>query len=357
MLLLSPGPVPIEKGMYDVALIEQLPYFRGENFAEIVLEVTENMKCAFQTKFTPLTITASGTGLMEMAIVNLLDQDDKVIVINGGTFGQKWISMCRAFNIVVKEFKVELGKTPDYDRLNELLNSDDINALLINVHETSTGYLYDIRKISEMVHEKDTLFITDAVSSIGADDFQMDEWHVDCAMVSTQKALALMPGLGFIVFNDRAQDIIKKTRQPRFYFDALDYSKNILRGMTPFTPAMNVILQVRERVKQLKEKGIDNFIEKHAELAKTFRDRIIHHEVFGFLPERPSNALTAITLPPCVLMSQLVKYMKDEYNWWFAPNPTNREDYLRISHMGNLSNELMIEIADKISYVVKQQLK
>lgn len=347
MLLLAPGPVPMDKELFDASCEEQLPYFRGKVFADIVKEVSCGMKSVFQTQAEPLVITASGTGLMEMAIVNLLNPGDKVIVINGGSFGQKWVNMCRAFNIEVTNFEVPYGKNPDMNRLEDLIKPD-IKAVLVNAHETSTGYLYNIQEIGKLTCRKSVLFIVDAVSSMGSDEFKMDEWQIDCALVSTQKALAAMPGLGFIAFNEKAKDIIKTVSQPRFYFNANDYMDNLTRGMTPFTPAMNIIVQMKERLKQIENEGIDGLVSKHSELAEAFRNEITSSWDYGFFPDRPSNALTAIILPAYAPMTKLIAYMQDKYDWWFAPNPTRREDYLRVSHMGTLNKELMVKVAKEI---------
>jgi aspartate aminotransferase-like enzyme len=346
----------MERQICDIASVGQLPYFRGKKFADIVIEVSEGMKSVFKTQYEPLVLTSSGTGLMEMAIVNLLNAGDKVVVINGGSFGKKWGDMCKAFNVVVKELKVDLGKNPDMNELEDLIKPG-IKAVLVNAHETSTGYLYDVRQIGQLTNKKDVMLIVDAVSSIGADEFRMDDWHVDCALVSTQKALALMPGLGFIVFSQRAKEIFKTVNQPRFYFDAMDYLDNIPRGMTPFTPAMNIILQARERIKEIKDKGVDAFVKKHAKLAKTFRETITNSWDLGFFPERQSNSLTAIKLPDYAPMSKLVAYMRDNFDWWFAPNPTKCENYLRVSHMGDFDKETMQKVAEKIVLVANSFMK
>ncbi|OHB61008.1 MAG: hypothetical protein A2167_01185 [Planctomycetes bacterium RBG_13_46_10] len=340
-MLFAPGPVEMEKDICEIASLQSLPYFRGPRFAETVMRVNEDIKYLFQTNNIPLPITASGTGMMEMALTNLLNPGCKVVVINGGSFGQKWVDMCRAFHINVLELRTELGKSPDMNLLRDMLKSD-IDALLVNMHETSTGYLYDIEEIGRLTNERSILFIVDAVSSIGADVFRMDEWSVDCAMVSTQKALALLPGLGFIAFSKRALETIPKVNRNRYYFDALDYIKNMQRGMTPFTPAVISILQVEARMKQIKIMGLDNWIKRHSDLANSFRkDLLSSNSDFSIFPERCSNALTAVTLPEHVSANSIIAYMRDKYDWWFAPNPTKNDSYLRISHMGNLNEDVM----------------
>jgi aspartate aminotransferase-like enzyme len=356
-MLFAPGPVEMDEAVCQVAARRSLPYFRAKPFAETVKKVSADIAWLFETSSLPLPIAASGTGLMEMAVTNLLDPGDTAVVINGGTFGQRWVDICRAFQVNVREVKVELGRTPDLNILSENMN-DGADALLVNMHETSTGYLYDIEAIGKVMQGRESLFVVDGVSSIGADPFRMDAWHVDCALVSTQKALALMPGLGHIAFNERAMERAARVKRGRYYFNAIDYAKNMERGMTPFTPAMVSILQVEERMKQIRSTGIDKWVSRHAEFATLFRSRMLDgSDEFGMFPERSSNAMSAITLPRDVPATAIVDYMRDTYDWWFAPNPTKRNDYLRISHMGDISCETTVLVAERLIDTVQRLRK
>ena len=347
MLLLAPGPVPIARDLAELSNITDLPYFRGEAFAKLTQDLTEDVKLLFHTRATPLTVTASGTGLMEMALVNLLNQGERVVVLNGGNFGQKWVHMCQAYRLEVAEFKIPLGRSPDLDALAGFIPGD-ATALLINAHETSTGYLFDLQRIGEIVRQKNLLYIVDGVSAIGADAYRMDDWGIDCSMVSSQKALACMPGIGFIAFSDRARERFRQVTQPRCYFDALDYANNVPRGMVPFTPAMVAMIQVKRQLEKIRAMGPDGFVAGHRALAGAFRERISADRRLAIFPERPSNALTAFTLPPQVSATRLIAHLKTELDWWLAPNPTKREDFVRVSHMGDFTPELMIEIGERI---------
>lgn len=345
-MLFSPGPTEMEKKIREIASMK-LPYFRGEEYAALMIELTEDMKYIFQTKRTPLAITSSGMGVMEMAVQNLLDPGDKVVVLNGGTFGEKWVQICKAFQVKVKEIKLQLGRSPDYAALKRSLGKD-VKALLVNAHETSTGLLYDLKKIGDLTASKNVLFIVDGISSIGADDFFMDEWNCDCAMVSSNKALACLPGLSFIVFSERAWTVVENLKRGRFYFDARFYMDNISRGMTPFTPAMIVTFQLRERMKIIRKMGLEKYIAKHRARANAFRERMFVSGKFSPFPERQSNAITSIVLPENSRGRDIIHYLKEKYGWYLAPNPTNNEKYLRVSHMGDISIRATIDLAEKI---------
>ena len=353
-MLFAPGPVEMDEAVCQIAACRSLPYFRGQQFAETVRNVSAEVAYLFQTQNLPLPITASGTGLMEMAVTNLLDPGDRVIVLNGGTFGQRWTDICAAFQVSVLELKPGFGRSPDLDVLDGML-TPDVKAVLVNMHETSTGYLYDIEAIGKVVRSHGALFIVDAVSAIGADPFLMDEWQVDCALVSTQKALALMPGLGYIAFSPLAWERMEQVKRGRYYFNALDCRQNLTRGMTPFTPAMISILQVQQRMKGIRATGLNAWIGRHADRAGAFRKALFDGSgEFSLYPQRSSNAMSAVALPPDITADSIVAYMRDNYDWWFAPNPTKIATYFRVSHMGDLSGDLLKFAAIRIIETVEQ---
>lgn len=352
-MLLAPGPVEMEESICRIAAMPSLPYFRGAGFAETVKKVSEDVKYLLRTRSMPLPVTASGTGLMEMAVANLLDGCDAAVVINGGAFGQKWVDICEAYGVKTIQCKAELGEIPDLNLLRDLI-TPEVKAVLVNMHETSTGYLYDIPALASIVQESSALLIVDGVSAIGADPFEMDAWGIDCAFVSTQKALALLPGLGYIAFSDRAVERMSHVTRHRYYFDARPYLANMPRGMTPFTPAMACILQMQERMAQIVAMGLERWIQKHADLANSFRRRLLEgSDEFAIFPRRSSNALTAIRLPEDVLSQDLIAYLRDHYDWWFAPAPTRLAGrYLRVSHMGNVDESAMYEVVSKLTEAV-----
>jgi aspartate aminotransferase-like enzyme len=343
----------MDEAVSQVASRRSLPYFRAEPFAEVVRRVSADMAYIFQTAAAPLPVTASGTGLMEMAVVNLLDPGANAIVFNGGTFGQRWVDLCRSYEVNVSEVRMLPGRSPDLNVFHDMLKSGPVDAVFVNMHETSTGYLYDIEQIGSIVRSHGCLFVVDAISAIGADTFRMDAWHVDCALVGSQKALGIMPGLGYIAFGERAMDRASQVKRGRYYFDARTYARNLERGMTPFTPAVVAILQMEERCRQIREMGLDAWIRRQADLAGAFRRRLLEDPEFSMFPERLSNAMSAVTLPADINNRQVVGYMRDKYDWWFAPNGNDQNHYLRVSHMGDFTPEIMELAAVRMTEAVE----
>lgn len=345
-MLFSPGPTEIEMEMRQLIALP-MPYFRAQEYATQILALSEDFRYLLGSSQTPLILTASGTGTMEMAIQNLTEPGERVVTLNGGTFGHKWTVMCRAFGLEVEEVVFELGHDADMQRVEDALKRG-VRALFTTAHETSTGQLYDSAALARLAAEYGALTIVDAVSSIGADPFEMREWGVDCTFVSSQKALACAPGISVIAFSEAAEERLNKVKRHRCYFDARDYLNNAARGIIPFTPALPVTLQLRERLRRIRAMGLERWIELHTKRAEAFRHRILANTGFGQFAQRPTRSMSAISLPPGASMSGIVAHIYERYGWYLAPNPTQVESYIRVSHMGALSVSDLELMADRI---------
>ena len=291
-LLFVPGPVPIESHLLAIGT-QQLPYNRTTNFSEITHEIEDGLKGLFETEGSVALLTASGTAAMEATVINFLDTTSKALVVNGGTFGQRWCDLCRVHQSPAAEVPVALGQDLNLAQLDDLLSTGEFTALLINAHETSTGHLYDIAAIGEIARQHGVLFVVDAISSICADTFRMDAWHVDVCILSSQKALALPPGLSFVAMSPRAVALLASRQPKSLYFNLKDYLANQHRGQSPYTPAIGVMLQLHQRLADIQTESLPALVQRHRDRAEHFR-RAIKALSFEILPSRSSNALTAL---------------------------------------------------------------
>ncbi len=182
------------------------------------------------------------------------------------------------------------------------------------------------------------LLVVDAISTVCADRFLMDTWHVDVAVLSSQKGLALPPGLAFVAMSDRALARLENTQPRTLYFDVREYLANQERGQMPFTPATGLFLQLPHRLLDIKEMTLDTLIDQHREKAGEFR-KALRALPFDTLPSRPSNALTAVTCNEFDAY-ELVQALRSEYAMEVAPNGGDlKSDVFRVSHMGEHSPE------------------
>lgn len=193
MINFTVGPVQSSEMVCAVGS-EQVPYFRTAEFSQLMLENERLIKkfAKAENDARVVFITGSGTASMEAAVVNMLTENDRVLVVDGGSFGHRFVELCEIHGIPHDVIKIEAGKTVTANKLS-MYAGRDYTAFLINFHETSTGVLYDMELISKFCKENKLFLIVDAISSFLADSFNMAELGVDVMITGSQKALACPP--------------------------------------------------------------------------------------------------------------------------------------------------------------------
>lgn len=347
MLNFALGPVMSSDLILEVGS-RQTPYFRTPEFSKVNLENEQLMKELLHASddSRAIFLTGSGTSGMEATVMNVLNEDDKVLIVNGGGFGQRFVDLCNLHNIDCDDIKLEFGHCLTREKLFEY-DGKDYTAFIVNICETSSGVYYDINLISEFCKKNNLLLIVDAVSSFLADDLNMVEHDVDVVITGSQKALACPPGIAIIVLSEDAIKRVEKNTCKSMYFDFEDMLINGIRGQTPYTPAITIILQLNARLNQLKnDGGIEAEIQRISDLAEDFRSKITE---FPFVVKSNclSNAVTTVHSKEKI-EANIVEILKNEYDIWVS---TARDDLsktmlFRVGHMGDLTpkdNDTLIE--------------
>jgi aspartate aminotransferase-like enzyme len=349
--LFTVGPVE----MYPESLRiggEQLPYFRTPEFSSIVKSCDETMRelAGASADSRTIFLTASGTGAMEAAVINTVGGSERALVIRGGSFGERFGEICRDNRIKFDAIDLEPGRSLPPEAL-ERAHLSRYKALLVNAHETSTGLLYDIDRIGEACRKAGTMFIVDAISAFLCDPIHMEKMGIDLLITSSQKALALPPGLSLMVLGPRALDMVGNIRPRSHYFGLRKYLEDGERGQTPFTPAVGVILQLAERLESVRKEGAENLVRRSASLARHFRSSIAGLP-FAIFPDRPSNALTALAPTDGVSAYEIYTKLKDGYGLVVTPNGGKlRDRVFRVGHMGNLDESKLDALAQALKEI------
>ena len=346
MLNFTVGPVQSSDVVRKIGG-EQVPYFRTEEFSKIMLEneklVKEYAHASEESRV--VFITGSGTASMEATIMNTLTDEDKVLVVNGGSFGQRFVDLCKIHEITYDEIKLDIGKNITQSILNNYDNKG-YTAFVVNIHETSSGVRYDLDLISEFCKKNNIFLIVDAISSFLADEINMQKAGIDVMVTGSQKALACPPGISLIVLSEKALKRVEETKIKSMYFDLKDALKNGERGQTPFTPAVGILLQINARLKEIETNGgVDSETRKIANIANDFRTKI-KDLPFEIVSDSLSNAVTPLK-PITASAYDIFLTLKDEYKIWVCPNGGDLKDKLfRVGHIGNLTvedNDKLIE--------------
>lgn len=337
MINFTVGPVMASENIRSIGA-EQVPYFRTAEFSKVMLE-NEQLMLEFAKApkgSRAVFMTCSGTGSMEASIVNTLTKDDKVIVVNGGSFGRRFVELLNIYGIPYHEIQLEHGKALKKEHLKDL-DGKGYTAFLVNVHETSTGVHYDMKLISDFCKDNKLFLIVDAISSFLADPFDMEQYQVDIMITGSQKALACPPGISIIVLSPRAIELINSIDSKCMYLDLQRALVNQQRGQTPFTPAVSVLLQIHARLIEIKQNGgVESEVDRIGRLANYFRDSI-KGLPFEVVSESFSNAVTPLH-PLTASAYDIFTILKDEYGIWVCPNAGDmKETIFRVGHIGCLS--------------------
>ena len=332
--LLTPGPTMVPERVLE-ALSRPTLYHRSPEFKEIFLDTRERLRRLFRTEGEVLILTSSGTGAMEAAVANLFKPGDSAVVVAGGKFGQRWEELCKAFGVKPITVEVEWGKSVSVEEIEKILTTTpDIKGVLVQICETSTGTIHDVKAIGEITKElPDCLLIADGITAYGVYDIPTDDWHIDVAITGSQKALMTPPGLAVISLNEKA--INRLSDNPTaYYFNLKKELKQQSKGQTAYTTATNLVVALNEALKMIEEEGLENVARRHEILAKATRAGV---KALGLklLSENPANGVTAVISPEGINGQDVVKIARETFGITIAGGQEHLKGKIfRLSHMG-----------------------
>jgi len=332
--IFTPGPVKMSDEILEVGA-KQTPYFRNSAFSEVtyacekgllkMVNAPEGSKVIF--------LTASGTAGMESVVMNLLNTNDNALVVHGGGFGGRFVDICATHEVPHTDFKVSNTNLSD---IETLAPKENYTSLIVNAHETSVGHLYDLDAMGAYAKKSDLLFIVDAISMLVTDPIDMTEQNIDVVIASSQKGLALPPGLTMVVLAPRALEKVQEVKS--LYFNFKDYLRNAERGQTPYTPAVTIMLQLEARLAQIERRGgVEQSIKSAKAIAEYFRESIKDLPLKAYTEFMP-NAMTTLTPTDGKSAMEIVNGLEEGYKVMVCPNGGAKRDIIfRVSHMGEMT--------------------
>lgn len=333
--LFTPGPVDVPDDVLRETA-RPLIYHREDKFKTFLLDITTALRKVLFTNNEIHFLTSSGTGGMETALVNILSSTDTPVIASSGKFGERWIELCRNYRVPATVVEAEYGRTVPPEAIEAQLKKQGAPTVVFTtLTETSTGVLNDLKACGAICRRYESLLVVDGVAGLGADYCPQDEWNIDVLIGASQKAFMAPPGIAFISISPRARDRIKRSDLPKYYFHLEAYEKFLEKGQTPWTPAITVLYGLHKGLHKILKEGVKAMFKRHARIADYARKRVrkMGLEIF---PERPSNALTVMKMPPDINSTDIIKEIKERYAILFANGQGEmRGKILRIGHMGN----------------------
>jgi aspartate aminotransferase-like enzyme len=335
-----PGPTTVPEEVAQAGAAEMINH-RGPEFFAMMQRTNEGVKKVYQTTNDVLTLTASGTGAMEAAVVNLVAPGDEVLVISIGEFGDRLINLVNIYGAKCTELKFEQGLAADLNQVEATLKAHpNIKKVLVTHNETSTGVTQPILPdLAKLVHSIDGLLIVDAISSLSSVPVKVDEWDLDVVLSGSQKGWMTAPGLAFVSMNERAWAIADANKsQPRFYFDLRRHQRSATNGQTPWTPAVSVWFQLDHSIKMMMAEGLENIFARHHRLGQMTRNGVKAMGLKLLASEGvESDTVTAIRLPEGVDGEKLLQVAQDDFHTVFAGGQGSlRGKIIRFGHLGHV---------------------
>lgn len=314
---------------------KQTPYFRNCEFSDVTYACEKGLLKMVNAPegSRVIFLTASGTAGMESVVINLLTKEDRALVVHGGGFGGRFVDICATHDVPHYDFKVHNTNLSDIEKLAP---KEEFTSLIVNAHETSVGHLYDLDAMGAYAKKHDLLFIVDAISMLVTDPIDMQAQNIDVVIASSQKGLALPPGLTMVILAPRALEKVQEVKG--LYFNFKDYLCNGERGQTPYTPAVTIMLQLEARLAQIERRGgVEQSIKSAKAIAEYFRESIKDLPLKAYTEFMP-NAMTTLTPTDGKSAMDIVNDLEEQYKVMVCPNGGAQRDIIfRVAHMGDMT--------------------
>jgi len=348
-----PGPVDVADEVLQAQAKPMLPH-RSKEFEAIYKNVSEKSQQLFYTEHRVFLTASSGTGLQEAAIRNFVNK--KVLSCVNGAFAERWYEVAVYNGKDAEELAFEWDEPVSPDRVAEAVKNDKYEAVTVVHNETSTGLQNPVREIAEAVQAvaPDTLILVDAVSSLAGAKIEMDAWGLDMVLTSSQKCLALPPGLALGAVSDRAMKKAEKVENRGWYFDLVRMEKHRLKDSSPATPAMSLIFALDYQLDRILYEGLKNRFARHSAMAKRVQEWAEAHDQSIYAPEGyRSQTVTTIKNDRGIDISTLNNYLKEREMRIANGYGQLKNKTFRIAHMG----ETQMSHIDELLQAMEEFLK
>lgn len=333
--LFIPGPTDVDAQVL-AAQTQTMIGHRGKEFEELFARLQPKLRRLFATTQRVYISTSSGTGLQEAAIRNCVER--RALCCVNGAFAERWFQIALANGKDAQRLDVEWGQPITPDLVEAALATDHFDAITIVHNETSTGVISPIRDIAARIRARfpDVLILVDAVSSLGGVEIDFETWGLDVLLTSSQKCLALPPGLAFAAVSDRALDKARRVPQRGLYFDFVEWEKYLLKNQTMATPAISLLWALDVGLDRIFIEGLANRFARHARLAA--RTQAWASERFALFAPAPyrSPTVTCVVNTRQISVAKLNTHLRARGMQISNGYGQLKETTFRIAHMGEI---------------------
>ena len=345
-----PGPVDVDPEVAAAQTAAMLPH-RSKAFETIFHRAENKARELFYSQNRVFLTASSGTGFQEAAIRNFVPDDGRILSCTNGAFGNRWHDVAITNGKQTDKLETDWSQPITPERVADALKQRHYDIITIVHNETSTGLMNPIKFIASVVHDlsPDTLICVDAVSSLSGAKIEMDAWRLDLVLTSSQKALALPPGLGLGATSDRALAKAAQVPNRGWYFDLVRLEKHRTKNSTPATPAISLLYALDKQLDRIFAEGLENRFARHSAMAARVQSWALDRgfELFATEGYR-SQTVTTIRKPESLDIADLNAFLL-EHDMRVAGGygPVKAQTF-RIAHMGELQ---MVDIEEVLGAI------
>lgn len=343
--LYIPGPTEVRREILEAQSRWMIGH-RGSDFETLFARVQGKLRQLFYTQSRVYVSTSSGTGLWEAASRNCIRDDQKVLHLVNGAFSERWYEVSKVNGKQAEAIEVEWGRAIKPEQLEERLRAQHYDAVAIVLNETSTGVKNPLEDMAAVIRQyPDTLILVDAVSILGGYKIDFDGLGLDVLLTSTQKAMALPPGLAFAAVSDRALERAKQVPYRGYYFDFLELEKFLLKNHTPATPNISLLYATDQQLDYMLAEGLEARFARHEQMAQATRDWVAEAGFAMFSEEGyHSPTVTTVANTRRIDVKALNKFLKARGMTISDGYGKLKDSTFRIAHMGDLMPADMDEL-------------
>ncbi|MGH4050241.1 MAG: pyridoxal-phosphate-dependent aminotransferase family protein [Clostridium sp.] len=347
-LIMTPGPTQVRENVRMARALATTNPDLDLQFYEFYKETCEEIGSFLNTKNEVRILSGEGILGLEAACASLTENDDRVLVVDNGIFGEGFGDFVKMYGGKVVFFKGDRKRKIDIIELEKFLEKDHDFKYATVVHcDTPSGVLNDIDKICKLLKKNGILTVVDSVAGMGGENIRVDEWGIDIVLGASQKCISAPSGLTFLSISEAAFKLMDQRKKPiaSYYCNLLIWKDYYNNKWFPYTPSISDIVGLRQAFDNiLVDKDI---IQRHNSIAKATRKAVKEAGLKLYIEEGYSNTVTVVEIPVGINGKELLKHMISEFNVFVAGSFAYLEGkVIRIGHMGENAKK------DKIAYTL-----
>lgn len=200
-LLLTPGPLTTTQTVREAMLKDWCTW--DDDYNKEIVEVirTDLVKLATEHQgYTTVLMQGSGSASVEATIGSVMADNDKLLVISNGTYGERMGEIAQYLKINYQVVTLSETEYPSAIQVADILDADSTITHVAMVHcETTTGMLNPVAAICDVVKSRNKIMILDAMSSFGGIPLDIGDLGIDFMISSANKCIQGVPGFAFVI--------------------------------------------------------------------------------------------------------------------------------------------------------------